>query len=79
MLDGDGTRYFHTPRSTGERTDLLGSRVHRSGTEGSGERGWGVEVGGWGCVCGREFISHRYTVTTRMISALRWAAICEPY
>ena len=36
----------------------------------------GVKVGGYGGWGGREIIyTYRYTVTTRMTSALRWAAM----
>ena len=34
-----------------------------------GDKGWGYGGGG------RGWITYRYTVTTRMISALRWAAV----
>ena len=42
-------------------------RLIRDGEKGGGE---GMEVGGEG-----DYIPYRYTVTTRMTSALRWAAM----
>ena len=47
-------------------------RFIRDGEKGGG--GGGMEVGGGGGGRGRLY-TYRYTVTTRMIPALRWAAI----
>ena len=47
-------------------------RLIRDGEKGGGERGEGMEVGGGG---GGRLYTYRYTVTARMTSELRWAAM----